>query len=107
MSAKKSNLTPLGYDMVVATTQGALNATMLEYLNNREQVEGVTSCFVWRKFVVDGKKVSKLVTMTLAEVVAGTPGADPFQISNDADPDSDVNLQRLRFFGFAAAYVRL
>ena len=105
--AQQSNLTSVGYDLVVATTQKALNATMLQYLAETDKITATTGYYVYRK--VENPKTHKkeltVVEISLDELLQITPGVDPFEISADADPDSDVNLQRLRFASFACAFV--
>ncbi|WPH01286.1 Hypothetical protein R9X50_00412400 [Acrodontium crateriforme] len=101
-SAQNSHLTPLGYDMVVATTQGALNATMLTYLSETDSPY-TSMCWIWKKNAQTKKMES--VQITLEELDKLTPGVNPFDIGPDADPDSDVGLQRLRFAGFQCAYM--
>ncbi|CAK4033846.1 Hypothetical predicted protein [Lecanosticta acicola] len=109
-SALNSHLTPLGYDIVVATTQGALNATMLEYISESEdlpdaakQQRGVAKCWIYKKNTTTKKLES--VPIELKDLIALTPGINPFEIDANADPDSDVGLQRLRFAGFHCAYM--
>lgn len=106
-SASQSHLTSVGYDMIVATTQKALNATMLLYMSETNEIKPTVKYYVWRK--VDDpkthKKVLKLVEVQRDELDKATTGVDPWAISADADPESDVNLQRLRFAQFALAFV--
>lgn len=104
----QSHLTAVGYDLVVATTQKALNATMLQYLNNHaEKAVTTTKYWVWRKQVdpATNKKHEVLTEVKLEELLSLTAATNPFDISADADPDSDVGLQRLRFAQFALAMV--
>lgn len=107
-SALSSNLSQIGYDMVVATTQKSINATMLQYLDGSDKIEPTVKCYAWKKVVdpTTKKKSEVLTEITLADLANAAPGVDPFAIADDADPDSDVFLQRLRFANFALAYVR-
>ena len=102
-SAQKSNLGNYGYDLVVATTQGALNSTMLEYLFESKQIEGTTKCYIW---VPDANGNPIIAERSFEELLSMTPnGVDPFKISATAKAWTDAGVQALVNIGFAAAYV--
>ncbi|MDO8188903.1 hypothetical protein Q5424_21165 [Conexibacter sp. JD483] len=98
MSVRESNLVPYGHDIVVATTQASINATMQQYLAGIREPETI-GCYI-----ADDR--GEPVPIALADLVAQA-GVDPFSVSDDADPATDRGLQALigaRFMmGFKAS----
>ncbi|HEX8411626.1 MAG TPA: hypothetical protein VF883_22435, partial [Thermoanaerobaculia bacterium] len=99
-NAEQSNLESAryGYDLVCATTQDSINATMKEYLAGFQGTE-FTACYTFDP--VSGNKV----LTPLSQIVAAI-GGDPFSIPNNAG-SSNPMLQKLyndcKFeFGFRA-----
>lgn len=99
-NAEQSNLESAryGYDLVCATTQDSINATMKEYLAGFQGTE-FTACYTF-----DPVSQKKVLT-PLSQIVAAI-GGDPFSIPNDAG-SSNPMLQKLyndcKFvFGFRA-----
>jgi len=89
-----------GYDFVVATTQAAINSTMLAYLNGLN-VSPTVAVYVANK---EGKPVS-----TDYAALVKTAGCDPFKVDPtvqgfDVTTNKDVQaLVRARFmFGFVS-----
>lgn len=100
MSAKQSNLSApkFGYDLVVATTQDSINATMKQFLSAYEGKE-LIACYVYDKAA---KTVKLIEYETLKQMIGGI---DPFEIPANEDPESDrlSKLFHLKFkFGFKA-----
>ena len=96
-AAAKSSLSDprYGYDVVVATTQASINATMKGFLSKlREPV--VTMCFV-----ADERENATPIEYTR---LVDETGIDPFNIPVDADPSSHPELQRLYERGFMAGF---
>ena len=88
MTASQSNLSAskYGYDMVVATTQGAINATLKQFL---DQVDGqeITSCYVWQddsSLPEGGKDVPGDY-----DALVKAAGTDLFDIPNSSDQSAD------------------
>lgn len=84
-----------GYDVVVATTQASINATMKQFLA-RLQEPLVTMCFV-----ADERENATPIEYQL---LMDDTGIDPFEIPADADPGSHPELQRLYERGFMAGF---
>jgi hypothetical protein len=87
-----------GYDLVCATTQASINATMKQFLAGFQATE-FTACYTF------DPKTEKKVLTPLSDIVKAI-GGDPFSIPNNA-PSSDPMLQKLytncKFeFGFRA-----
>ena len=82
MSANASNLSDprYGYDLVCATTQDAINATMLQYLSSYSG-QAFSACYVLSS---DGKRQPTLTPIADLEAALG---CDPFSIPNGADQD--------------------
>jgi hypothetical protein len=100
MGSMSSNLeaSKYGYDLVCATTQDSINATMKAFIGTYQAVE-FTACYVY-----DPKTKTKIL-MPLEQIIAAI-GCDPFSIPDKADPDTPA-LQKLyndlKFvFGFRA-----
>jgi hypothetical protein len=89
MSASQSNLSAsrYGYDFVVATTQGSINAAMKEYL------AGLTEPVTTICFVADNQ--GNPVEIDYATLVTNAKGSDPFAVPNGADPATNADLQNL------------
>jgi hypothetical protein len=100
MSASQSNLhsSPYGYDIVVATTQASINATMEEFLAALTQP--VVTCV----YVAD--TAGNPAPIAYDDLLKAANGSDPFKLSADTDPStsSDIkNLVAARFMmGFRA-----
>lgn len=86
MTAQQSNLTQAGYDLVVATTQDAINATMEEYLYSVQYPETVQA-YTWD--AADRKPVLADYTS-----LVNAAGVDPFSIPDGTD-GSDARVQAL------------
>ena len=99
MNAKASNLSlpQYGYDLVVATTQDAINATTKQFLSAFKGKEFV-ACY---KFV-KGRAPEPLDYNAVKQAIGGT---DPFTIPNGAD-EKNPKVQKLGdldfMFGFRA-----
>jgi hypothetical protein len=100
MGSMSSNLdaSKYGYNLVCATTQDSINATMKAFIDTYQAVE-FTACYVY-----DPKTKNKIL-MPLEQIVEAI-GCDPFTIPDNADPDTPA-LQKLyndcKFvFGFRA-----
>jgi len=94
MSVNQSNLSAsqYGYGLVVATTQGSLNATMKEFLSTGTEPE-VVICYV-----ADAKGEPTQISYKSLKQQAN--GSDPFTIPDDADPTTNpdiANLFKARF----------
>src|SRR5215212_10864212 len=94
MSVNQSNLSAsqYGYGLVVATTQGSLNATMKEFLSTGTEPE-VVICYV-----ADEKGDPTQISYESLKQQAN--GSDPFTIPDDADPTTNpdiANLFKARF----------
>jgi hypothetical protein len=93
MGAQDSNLSHqrYGYNVVVATTQASINATMKMFLDNVEQpVVNVT-------FVADDKGNPVRIDFNDVQKVC-----DPFGIPANAQPASDPNIKKLLSLRFMA-----
>ena len=92
------SLSQYGYDYVVATSQGAINATLKEYLSGLRQPEFIV-CY-------SADSNGKAVQVDYQQLVA-TCEVDPFSISGDADPMTNqqlLDLFQARFmFGIKAS----
>lgn len=96
MSGHQSNLSDpkYGYDMVVATTQEAINLTMKEYLD-RAKLKELVICYKW------DDKLRKRVPVGYEELKQAT-GVDPFAIPNGSDENE--SLKKLDDYGFQFAF---
>lgn len=98
MSWKASNLSDVryGYDFVVSTTQGSINATMLDFLSNiSEPVTDV--CFI----TDDDDKLKQVNYKEFREQVGGI---DLFSDIPDGTTDSDPRVKALWDAGFTAGF---
>lgn len=97
MSYTKSNLgsEKYGYDYVVATTQGSINATMKAYLRGLKS-EPITRCYCY-----DDK--GNIVKASLDDIIKKT-GQNPFGISAGTDV-SDPRIKALSDAGFAYGFI--
>lgn len=80
-NSQKSNLADYGYDMVVATTQKSINATMKEYLYNLESEEFIV-CYV-SVYNEDTENVS-IVEKNYNDLINEVGGIDLFSIPADS-----------------------
>ena len=89
MSAGQSNLSlgSYGYDVVVATTQASLNATLKEYLSAGDPAEAVI-CYV-------ADENGNPTPIDYATLVQNAHGSDPFSVPDGADPTTDPDLKNL------------
>lgn len=96
MSTAQSNLSDsaFGYDLVVATTQKSINATMASFLDNLTAPE-VIACY--RR---DGN--GKIVPIAYDTLKQEAKGADPFTIPDGASANQD--LKNLAAVGFVGAF---
>lgn len=87
-----------GYDIVVATTQSSINATLKNFLNSLTEPV-VTICYV-----ADPSGNPVYIDYSRLKTIAH--GSDPFQVPNNADPNTNPDLKNLfqaRFMmGFCA-----
>jgi hypothetical protein len=97
MSASQSNLSAAqyGYDFVVATTQGSINSTMKWFLSELTEPV-VTVCYL------DGEDGAEVIAFD--ELLKLADGADPFEVSADADPNKDPALVALYNAGFLCGF---
>ncbi|UKZ54148.1 hypothetical protein TrVGV298_007954 [Trichoderma virens] len=92
MDSKSSNLSSLGCDFVVATTQASINSGMLEYLAEATQpIEYI--CFLRDKSGIPSEQIS------LEKLKELTGGIDPFYIPDGTSYD-DPRLKALSKAGF-------
>lgn len=103
MSAKDSHLDSANYeyDLVVGTTQGAINATMKNYLSNLN-ADPFVACYVYDANVPEG---ASNYVLTDYNALVQTLGFDPFEIPADTDMSDPrfAALQAQKFcFGFKA-----
>jgi hypothetical protein len=98
MSGHQSNLSSAkyGYDLVVATTQDSINATMKAFLLSLDEKD-FNACYQW-----DSSDPPKAVPLDYQQVVNAIGGTDPFAIPDKADPDPKVKA--LDDLGFAFAF---
>ena len=98
MSTSQSNLSnpKFGYDLVVATTQASINATMKEFLDS-VTAPVVIVCYVYGND-------DALVQIPYATLKANAKGSDPFGVPNGADPNSNQDLINLNAASFAGAF---
>lgn len=101
MSANQSNLSNphYGYDMVVATTQASVNATMEEWLS-KYKGESFVQAYVYNPD--HGPKETGAVPTDFDKMVK-TIGFDPFSIP-DGTPTSDPRIKRLLDYKFMFAF---
>ncbi len=98
MSASQSNLSDpkYGYDIVVATTQASINATMKVYLDTVPQPV-IVACFG------AGTKVAGQPT-PIVDMGTDMPGCvDPFCIPKGTDPNSSADIKKLKDVKFRFA----
>ncbi|HST58951.1 MAG TPA: hypothetical protein VLK84_09690, partial [Longimicrobium sp.] len=93
MSANDSHLSTTGFDVVVAATQGSINATMKTYLAKVTQPE-VIICYV-----ANAQGVATPIDYSILKSYA--KGSDPFSVPAGADPAINPDLQNL----FAARFL--
>lgn len=93
MSAIQSDLTKFGYDLVVATTQDAVNATMMEYLS-KISLPATVSAYVY-------DKVTQSPVWTDYQALVDKVGFDPFSIPDGAGDDERVQTLYNNKFMFA------
>ena len=98
MSASQSYLSSpqFGYDLVVATTQGSINAALQEFLSSGSEPE-VVVCYVADS---DGNPTP----IDYQTLVANANGSDPFSVPPNADPNTDTDLQNLFKARFLAGF---
>jgi hypothetical protein len=80
MSAQQSDLSRFGYDVVVATTQDAINATMKEYLANVSAPEAIVAYVADdnnHAILADYQKLVAAVGSDLFAIPDGTASDDP------------------------------
>jgi hypothetical protein len=94
-----------GFDLVVATTQGALNTTILNYLDKTEQ-KTQQVFYISRDDPKDPSK-EEIVAISELEFKEKNKDIDVFSISAEADPAKDEKLLALREIGFSYAIVSL
>ena len=100
MSATQSNLSAsqYGYDVVVSTTQGSINATLKEFLSAGTEPVAVIC------YVADNN--GNPTPIDCATLMTNANGSDPFAVPANADPATDqdlINLFNARFMaGFKA-----
>jgi len=98
MTWNKSNLAKYGYDLVMATTQASINATMKEYLSALKEPE-VAICYV-------ADQQGNPTRIGYCELKRLAHGSDPFTTPDGANPATDqnvINLVAARFMvGFKA-----
>jgi hypothetical protein len=98
MSSKQSYLSDshYGYDVVVATTQASINATMKLFLSKlKEPVARV--CFIANK---DGNPT----LIDYDNLKQAAQGTDPFAVQPGADPNTNKDLQNLIKARFMAGF---
>lgn len=98
MSASQSHLSApqYGYDIVVATIQGSVNATLDQFIHSAAQPL-VVMCYV-----NDGS--GNPVPIDYQTLVTNAKGSDPFNVPANADPATDADLQNLAAAGFLAGF---
>lgn len=98
MSATDSNLSDprYGYDLVVAVTQAAVNATMKEFLAQADTPE-VVICYVY-------DADNDLVPIGYEELKKNAKGSDPFAVPDGAKPRVDQDLINLEEMNFAGGF---
>lgn len=98
MSASKSFLSDpkYGYDVVVATTQASINATMKQFLSKLKEPVA-TVCYV-----ADATGSPALIDYDA--LVAAAHGSDPFKVPAGADPSSNKDLMNLRGARFKGGF---
>jgi hypothetical protein len=84
-----------GYDLVVATTERGINATIKEFLNERK--ESVV------RYCVAVDDNDNPYEIAYEDLMLKT-GCDPFKVAENADPASDPDLKKLYDFGFLAGF---
>ncbi|SHI69493.1 hypothetical protein SAMN02745163_00660 [Clostridium cavendishii DSM 21758] len=85
-SSKDSNLSNYGYDMVVATTQDSINATLKQYLYKMESTEYVVAYSI----TYDEKGHSLIKEISYHELVEKI-GIDLFKISEDNKTQKEID----------------
>jgi hypothetical protein len=96
MSIAQTNLTPFGYDLVVAVTQKSLNATMKVFLDSLTAPE-VIACFIYNNS-------GTMVPIGYEALKQAAHGSDPFSVPDGADPKTNQDLINLAKASFAGAF---
>src|SRR5512132_1692901 len=95
MSDSNSDLSPTGFDYVVAVTQDSINATLAEYLY--QGLKEAILCYAW-----DDQNPPNLLPIDYNALVANAKNTDPFAVP-DGTPGTDQRVQNLNNAGFAFA----
>jgi hypothetical protein len=95
MSDSNSDLSPTGFDYVVAVTQDSINATLAEYLY--QGLKEAILCYAW-----DDQNPPNLLPIDYNALVANAKNTDPFAVP-DGTPGTDQRVQNLDNAGFAFA----
>src|SRR5713226_6828920 len=95
MSGQKSDLSAskYGYDLVVATTQDSINATMKEFLDGLDSPD-FNACYQF-------DENDNCIPLDYSQVLNATGGTDPFTIP---DKSTDPKVRALDDLGFAFAF---
>ena len=95
MSGQKSDLSAskYGYDLVVATTQDSINATMKEFLSGLDSPD-FNACYQW-------DENDNCIPLDYSQVLNATGGTDPFTIP---DKSTDPKMKALDDLDFAFAF---
>ncbi|KAF5687862.1 hypothetical protein FDENT_5152 [Fusarium denticulatum] len=88
MAASSCDLTKYGYDFVVATTQGSIDADMKAYLGDCTFPDNYFC------FLADAENADAVVPISLQDLLIKTGGINPFEIPNGA-PTTDPRIQAL------------
>ncbi|KAF5547691.1 hypothetical protein FMEXI_5017 [Fusarium mexicanum] len=88
MAASSCDLTKYGYDFVVATTQGSIDADMKAYLGDCTFPDNYFC------FLADAENADAVVPISLQDLLTKTGGINPFEIPNGT-PTTDPRIQAL------------
>lgn len=97
MSATQSNLTPTGFDYVVAVTQDSINGTLKNYLDSG--LPEVILCYWYDPSTPNTITPTPVDYQKLVQLAKNT---DPFAVPDNA-PSTDPRVQNLNDAGFAFA----